>query len=106
MTHYLRVSANVSDKFYLDEAKTVAFTASQTESEVVSFVDDPNNASVVFDMMDLNTYESLRGESIQANVAGFVTKDSTGYPITGRSYYTYVVTKNRGGYPKIQASST
>lgn len=102
-SHYVRVAANVSDNFHLDEAKAVAFTTPQTEPDVVAFVDEPGNyAAFVVDMVDLNTGRSLNGETTQANVATCLTHDASGNPITDGLYYTYIVTKNRGGHRDIQ----
>lgn len=104
--NYIRVAANVSDTFYLDEVKAVAFrTQMSSEEDVKVFVNNSPNSENVFEMMNVDTFVVVTPEQnlLNANVVAFVTRDSTGLPInTGTSYYTYIVSKNRGGYQKVQ----
>ena len=108
---YIRVAANVSDTYFLDEAKTVAFKTFQTQDFVIDFVNQPGNAGKLFQMIDLSTGRELvlpvhntnNGPLLQANVVAYVTRDVDGDPISDdRLYYTYIVTKNRGGYQSVQ----
>jgi hypothetical protein len=109
---YIRVAANVSDTYMLDDAKTVAFKTFQTQDVVIDFVNQPGNAGKLFQMIDLSTGRELvlpvhntnnNGPLLQANVVAYVTRDVDGDPISDdRLYYTYIVTKNRGGYQSVQ----
>lgn len=104
--NYVRVAANVSDTFYLDEVKAVAFSTQMTsEDDVKVFVNNNINSGNVFDMINLDTFVVVTPEQnlLNANVVAFVTRDSNGNSIAqGTPYYTYIVSKNRGGYQKVQ----
>lgn len=109
------MAANVSDTVYLDEVKAVAFTTMPANDDVVrDFVNNPSNSPQVFDMINLDTFQTVTSPQnlYQANVVAFVNKDSSGNPIqsTGPigyqnaiTYYPYVVSKNRGGYQLVQS---
>jgi hypothetical protein len=103
---YIRVAANVSDTFYIDEAKAVAFPTSPVDDNTVrNFVNNPDNDSNVFEMMNAHTFQPVTPEQnlYQANVVAFITRDTDGDPIQNRSYSSYVVTKNRGGYQLVKS---
>jgi hypothetical protein len=103
--NYIRVAANVSDTFYLDEVKAVAFKTFQSQDSVITFVNNPANASKLFQMMDISTGHPISRENniLQANVVAYVTRDADDNPISSSTlYYTSIVTKNIGGYQIVQ----
>lgn len=103
--NYIRVAANVSDTFYLDEVKAVAFKTFQSQDSVITFVNNPANASKLFQMLDISTGHPISRENniLQANVVAYVTRDADDDPISSSAlYYTSIVTKNIGGYQIVQ----
>ena len=102
---FVRIAASVSDPLYVDEAKAVAFRTIKTESEILSFVNDPLKEHVVFDMLDEDSgFRTINPNSDETHrrVMAYVTRDADDQPIdTGNTYHTYGVTKNRGRYQAI-----
>lgn len=104
-TDYVRFAMSVTDPLYVDDAKAVVFGTSKTDSEILSFVNDPSNEHVVFDMLEIDSgFRTIDPGSnqTQRSVVAYVTRDADNQPIdTGNTYHTYGVTKNRGRYQAI-----